>query len=61
MYSLIIDFARPFSGVEITDGPSGGVRITVPFSDRNSAEEARSEITITIEAERKVIQGEVIR
>jgi len=68
-HEVVIRFGRPFD-LQLRSSVLAGVReITVPFADRDSAEAAQREITVSVrpvhdaggEDYRPVVPGEVIR
>jgi len=68
-HQIVIRFGRPFD-LQLRTSVLAGVReITVPFADRESAEAAQREITVSVrpvrdaggEDYRPVVPGEVIR
>jgi len=68
-HELVIRFGRPFDAQVLGTMLAGVREITVPFADRESAEAAREEVTVSVrpvhdaggEDYRRVVPGEVVR
>lgn len=58
---LVIEFPRPYTGVEVKIRDDGCLEISLPFDNERSAVFARDEMSVSMRPQHRVVPGEVVK